>query len=222
MDNLSILLSHRLFSGMDIQSFTQKAESDDIISRDFSAGEEIYSPRDKNKKLGFILSGTASVFSSDENNTVLLRMLEKGDTFGVANLFSSQEHFVSLIVAKKACRVLFFSMEAIEKLLREDSTFCMNYIHFLSDRICFLNSKISCFTAGSPERKLAYFLLSCGDEGIEQYSLSINANSLSEMLNIGRASLYRAFDCLINEGLIKKQGKQITVVDKNALKTRYC
>ena len=149
-------------------------------------------------------------------------MLESGDTFGVANLFSSTEQFVSLIVAKKACRVLFFSEETVALLLREDTTFCMNYIHFLSDRICFLNTKISCFTAGSPERKLAFFLLSCADDKMEQYSLSINSNSLSDMLNVGRASLYRAFDCLVSEGLIQKQGKQITVLNKNALKDRYC
>ena len=222
MKELSILISHPLFMGIDPEILLQKTESGVAVFREFSAGEEVYSPRDKNKKLGVILTGSASVFSADENNTVLLRILEKGDSFGVANLFSSQEQFVSLIVAKKACKVLFFSREAVSALLEENKTFCMNYIHFLSDRICFLNTKISCFTAGSPERKLAFFLLSCADDKMEQYSLNINANSLSEMLNVGRASLYRAFDSLVSEGLISKQGKQITVIDKNALKTRFC
>ena len=221
MELISQLCTHRLFSGTDPGRLANKIESGEASVREFAAGEEIYAPRDRDKKLGFILSGSASVFSADENNTVLLRILEKGDTFGVANLFSSKEQFVSLIVAKKACRILFFPAATVESLLREDSAFCMNYIHFLSDRICFLNNKISCFTAGSPERKLAFFLLSCGDDKIGQYSLNINANSLSDMLNIGRASLYRAFDSLAAEGLIQKQGKQITVIDKNALKIRF-
>lgn len=215
------LCTHRLFAGMDTQRLSATVNGGEVKLCEFASGEEIYSPYDKEKKLGFLLSGSASVFSADENNAVLLRILEKGDTFGVANLFSSHETFVSLIVAKKACKILFFSEASVAALLREDSVFCMNYIHFLSDRICFLNQKISCFTAGSPERKLAFFLLSCGEDKIEQYSLSINANSLSDMLNIGRASLYRAFDSLAAEGLIQKQGKQITVIDKNALKRRF-
>lgn len=219
---LSALFSNRLFIGANEKLLTKSIENGDAILREFSPGETIYSPRDKKKKLGFLLSGTASVFSADENNSVLLRMLETGDTFGVANLFSSKEQFVSLIVAKKACSVLFFSQETIAALLKEDAVFCMNYIHFLSDRICFLNSKISCFTAGNPERKLAFFLLSCAEDKMGQYSLTISANSLSDMLNVGRASLYRAFDSLVAEGLIQKQGKQITVLDKNALKTRFC
>jgi CRP-like cAMP-binding protein len=219
---LDFLCSLPLFKNADRQKLQMSIDSNSFLCRSYSPGETIYSPRDKKKKLGFLLSGTASVFSADENNSVLLRMLETGDTFGVANLFSSKEQFVSLIVAKKACSVLFFSQETIAALLKEDAVFCMNYIHFLSDRICFLNSKISCFTAGSPERKLAFFLLSCAEDKMGQYSLTINANSLSDMLNVGRASLYRAFDSLVAEGLIQKQGKQITVLDKNALKTRFC
>ena len=221
MEDISKILCHRLFDGIDQQELLQKMQKCNVISATFEAGEEIYSPRDKEKKLGFVLSGTASVFSADENNNVLLRILEAGDSFGVANLFSRQEHFVSFIIAKKTCKILFLSHGFIANLLQEDPTFRMNYIHFLSDRICFLNDKISCFTAGTPERKLAFFLLSSGKDEIEQYSLSTNANSLSEMLNVGRASLYRAFETLERENLIQRNGKQITVLDKNALRKRF-
>ena len=41
------------------------------------------------------------------------------------------------------------------------------------------------------------------------------------MLNVGRASLYRAFDKLIADGYIKKDGKTITLLDRNALKDQY-
>lgn len=214
------LCAHRLFAGVDPQTLAAKTESG-AKTADFLPGQEIYSPKDRDKKLGILLTGSASVFSADENNGVLLRILEKGDTFGVANLFSGQERFVSLIVAKKACRVLFFDEKTVASLLREDETFCMNYIRFLSDRICFLNTKISCFTAGSPERRLAFFLLAFGEDWDKPYSVSLNANSLSDMLNVGRASLYRAFEKLEAEGLIIKEGKQITVPDKNTLKKRF-
>jgi len=106
-------------------------------------------------------------------------------------------------------------------LLQKDRAFRMNYIRFLSERICFLNTKIACFTAGSPERKLASFLLSGCPDGSDRYSLIINANSLSEMLNVGRASLYRAFEKMEADGLITKDGKQITVPDKNILKQHF-
>ena len=221
MEDVEKVLSHRLFSGIDPQEMLQKMKDANVASTVFEAGEDIYSPHSKEKKLGFVLSGAASVFSADDGNRVLLRILETGDSFGVANLFSCQDRFVSFIVAKKTCRILFLSHSFVSSLLQENHTFRMNYIHFLSDRICFLNDKISCVTAGSPERKLAFFLLAAGEEQGASYSLSIHANSLSEMLNVGRASLYRAFETLETENLIRRNGKQITVLDKNALKKRF-
>lgn len=216
---LAQLNKHPLFMGINLQSLSKKLDVDSVI--EFPAGQEIYSPRHCEKKLGIILSGSASVFSADENNGVLLRILESGDTFGVANLFSHRERFVSIIVAKKACRVLFFSEEAVADFIRDNPSFAINYIRFLSDRICFLNTKISCFTAGSPERRLAFFLLAFDEGENTRYTVSINANSLSDMLDVGRASLYRAFDKLESEGLIQKDGKQITILDKNTLKQRF-
>ena len=110
---ISQLTEHPLFAGI-CQKTLSSALGVDAIT-EFSVGQEIYSPKSSEKKLGIILSGTASVFSTDENNGVLLRILEKGDTFGVANLFSKRESFVSIIMAKKSCRVLFFSEAAMER-----------------------------------------------------------------------------------------------------------
>ena len=216
---LSQLNKHPLFAGVSKETLSKKLNADAIV--EFSPGQEIYSPKHREKKLGIILSGSASVFSANESCGVLLRVLEMGDTFGVANLFSNQERFVSFIMAKKHCRVLFFSEASAAELLQEEPCFCINYVRFLSDRICFLNDKISCFTAGSPERRLAFFLLALDNNDQSSYTVSTNANSLSDMLNIGRASLYRAFDKLESDGWIKKNGKEITVTDKNALKRRF-
>ena len=215
----TFLSSLQLFSGTNEALLYRTVEKYAEIA-EFPVGSEIYSPKSKEKTLGVLLCGVASVFSANENNDVLLRVIEQGGTFGVATLFAGQDEFVSRILAKKPCRVLFLHEDSVAHLIRTDAAFCMNYIRFLSDRICFLNTKISCFTAGSPERKLAFFLLSFSEGAHDSYAVSINANSLSDMLNAGRASLYRAFEKLESESLIRRDGKQITVIDKNTLK-RY-
>ena len=46
-------------------------------------------------------------------------------------------------------------------------------------------------------------------------------NSLCEMLNLGRASLYRAVDKLEADGCIKRNGKQITIINKELLLSKY-
>ncbi len=219
---LQKLSEHPLFKGVKFTFLKELKEQNAIIFSEFSQGQTIYSPEDQAKRMGFLIAGDAAVYSSHASTPVLLRKLSAGDTFGVANLFCDRKTYVTHIVATRPCQILLFYESTVLMLLQKDPTFLMNYIHFLSDRICFLNQKISCFIAGSPENKLASFLVAEGDQKMGQYSLSISANSLSNMLNIGRASLYRAFDALTSAGLIARDGKKITVLDKNALKKQFC
>ena len=209
------LKKHTLFHNVGHSALNALLTADDTIVKSFNHGEKIFSPQTNKKLLGFILLGEASVYSAYESKSVLLRALNVGDAFGISTLFGENDHFVSTIIAKKASIVIFFTPSTIEKLLGENKEFRTNYIIFLSQRICFLNQKISCFTAGSPEKRLAVFL--CSQKNEQSFSLNINANALSDMLDVGRASLYRAFDKLIAEGFIKKDGKTITLNDRNAL-----
>ena len=108
--------------------------------------------------------------------------------------------------------------EELEELLETDKKFLYNYLGFLSGRICYLNQKIRYLTAGSAERKLALYLSSFGEETVE---LDASLSSLSELLDIGRASLYRAFDTLIADGYIQKDGRTIHLLDVDAMIQNY-
>ncbi|MBQ9805037.1 MAG: Crp/Fnr family transcriptional regulator [Clostridia bacterium] len=183
----------------------------------YSEGEIIHSPSIHEKKLGIILDGKASVTTKDPSKKALLRFLEEGDLFGVANLFTD-EPFVSVIRAEKKCRVFCMSDAAIRALLESDTAFLYRYLAFLSGRVCYLNKKIGYLTAGSAERRLALYL--CSFEST-QFSLDTSLSSLSELLDVGRASLYRAFDCLCADGWIRKEGRQVTIPDIQALRSAY-
>ena len=218
-DIIEKIKKHMLFKDVDSKILSDAVDDRETLVTLFKIGEEIFSPKCKEKKLGVILCGEASVYSADGSRAVLLRPLSEGDSFGVSNLFEEKSSFVSVITAKRATSVIFFAQSTVCRLIDSDVSFRMNYIRFLSQRICFLNEKISCFTAGSPERRLSVFL--CSQSNQNTFSLNVNANSLSEMLNVGRASLYRAFDKLISDGFITKEGKTITLLDRAALEAHY-
>lgn len=79
----------------------------------------------------------------------------------------------------------------------------------------YLNRKIMTFTAGSAERKLSVFLAENATDGVFTPTCSMSA--LANMLGIGRASLYRALDRLTDCGWIERRGKEIYVLDQDAL-----
>lgn len=184
----------------------------------YKPSEIIYSPENPQKKLIIITGGSAEVFSADGQKKILLRTLETGDMVGIANLFSD-EPFVSNVIAKKACTALEIPQEDFRVCLKDDELLMQKYISLLSEKICYLNKKIICLTAGSAERRLAVYLDTISP--YNSFSLPVSLTSLSEMLDLGRASLYRAFDRLENDGFIKREGKKIIILEREKMLQYY-
>ncbi len=206
-----------IFCGIDSAHAIDVFERHNCRTVDFEDGDIILSQEVTSHKAGVFLSGEAVATTADDSKNALLRFFGAGDLFGIANLFTN-ENYVSSIKAKKKCRVFFFTEEAIRELLETDKTFLYNYLGFLSGRICYLNRKIRYLTAGSAERRLALYLSSFQKETVE---LDASLSSLSELLDIGRASLYRAFDTLIADGYIEKNGRTIRLLAPDAMTKDY-
>ena len=183
------------------------------------AGEEICSPESRPHFVGILLEGRATVNSADGARAVRLRTVGKGATFGVATLFAEENPFPTRITAATRCRVLLIEAAAFRRLLLADRAAAEAFMTFLCDRIVYLNKKIASFTAGSAERRLALFL--CDNECDGICSIDVSYSTLSEMLDIGRASLYRALDALEAEGLILRRDRTVTLTDKQALLAKY-
>ena len=206
-----------IFIGVDSKTATDIFERYNCGTVDFEDGAIILSQNEESHKAGIILLGEAVATTADNSKNALLRFFKSGDFFGIANLFTN-ESYVSSIRAKRKCHVFFFTEEAIRELLEADKTFLHNYLGFLSSRICYLNNKIRYLTAGSAERRLALYLSSFEKDTVE---LDASLSSLSDLLDIGRASLYRAFDTLIADGYIKKDGRTIRLLAPDAMVQDY-
>ena len=176
----------------------------------YRSGDVIYSPESSKKCVGIVLSGKVAALSEN----ALLKIISENDIFGIANLYS-QDSYPSTIVAKTAAEVLLIEEGAFKALLENDSNLMKTYLSFMSNRIVYLNKKIASLTAGSAEKRLAVFLVDNQQDGV--YSLTTSISSLADMINVGRASLYRALEALSEEGLILREGKNIIIKDKNAL-----
>lgn len=213
--------SNPLFKLPDASILEGMIRDGSIYCVEYEGGDIIYDCDIPFKSIspGIMLSGRANVFSTDREREVCLSVLEKGSIFGIAGIFNETDDFISTIICKKACTVAFIAPEAFIGLLENNREFLLGYIRFLNNRISFLNRKIRQFTAGSAERKLAFFLEASAVEN--EIRLPYSISRIAEMLDIGRASLYRAIDTLSENGIIEKDGKVITIKDREKLRA-YC
>lgn len=216
-EQLAVLSAHPLFRGISPDALSDCFSGTVGRTREFLPEEVIFPDGNGPPSLGILLSGKATVSPPDRGNNVLLRMLRAGDSFGIANLFCN-EPFVSVIRAAENCVCLFLPEAAVRRLLDTDPAFRENYIAFLAGRIRFLNRKIGYLTAGGAERRLAVYLAGLGEGEIR---LAEPISSLSDLLNLGRASLYRAFDRLEADGWLIRKGRKLRLTDPAGMLDAY-
>ena len=157
------------------------------------------------------------VYGKGRDKQVLLNRLGESDIFGAATVFFSEREAVSTVFAKTKCRILFIERSVLETVMKNDFAVASAYIAFLSEKICFLNRKISGFTAKSADSALAGYLLRSADENGE---LAVNMSRIASTLDIGRTTLYRAVDVLKAEGAIAYDGKKMQILDRKILEQR--
>ena len=107
--------------------------------------------------------------------------------------------------------------EQLKRIIAGSLAAAENYIRYLTERICFLNRKITAFTAGSAEARLAVYLSGLPIDSENTLTLPCSLSELADMLNMGRASLYRSLDSMTESGILLRNGKKITLLKPDAL-----
>lgn len=172
------------------------------------SGEEV-----EGKAVYLVDKGSLVVTSGDREHPVILRYLREGDIFGVAMLYSENE-MMSVITAKEKTRILVVPEDVISVLMTQNPDFLKTYLAYLCNRISFLSRKISLVTAGTSVRKLISYLMGFNKK---EFDLPITYSDLARSLDMGRASLYRAFDLLLDNKMIEKEGNHIKVLEQEEL-----
>lgn len=199
-----------LFTDMNKKFVTKAISEKGCETFLYKKGETIFKPDEFQAKLGLVIKGSVRVYGEQ----VLLNIINTGSVFGAAAVFGQIADYCSLILASNESIIMFFNEELIRQLITDNGNIALNYVKFLSDRIRFLNKKIDTFTADNTKSRLLKYLASQAElqDDLEgEIILPISCQKLAETLNIGRASLYRAFDQLENDGLIRKDGKIVKI-----------
>lgn len=176
--------------------------------------------------LTILIEGAATVHSVSGGGDFVLRSLRPGDMTGAAGLFApksadADEAAVTHIVADKPTRVLCIREDAVRALIAADPAFALRYAAFLTERIRFLNRRLSCLTAGSAAARLAAWLDTTAPDGEDSFTLPIPMSRLCGILDIGRASLYRAAEELEARGFLIRDGRRVTLPDRAGMCRAY-
>jgi len=172
----------------------------------FGKGDTVYDAKNVHRALAFVLEGHLRVF----HGRVVMNDLHPGDVFGAAALYGSTEPYRSTVTAVTPCRILLIPQETVSLWMAAVPRVGENYVRFLSDRIRFLNRRLSTLTAGPADDKLWRYLLAHRDaQGVVSLP---GMTELAERLDMGRSSLYRSLDALTDAGHIRRRDKHTIIL----------
>ncbi len=212
---LQKLHSAPIFSAGDISLLREVLSRDAGKIAEYKKGELIYGIESFNLAVGLILKGEAKVVKSEGG--AVISVLSQGELFGCASLFCGKDYYVNDIVAVGDCKVLFIRKETLEELMLLDPKFSLAFIKYLSERLYYLNTRISTFTAGTAESKVASYLFSqFAQQGKGVINLSMSRMAMAA--DVGRASAYRALESLCGSGAVERDGKTIKLISEDKLK----
>ncbi len=201
------LLKNSLLSKIDIE-FLRGG----ISFMSFKKGETLLTKKSFRRSLFLIVKGSATVSKIClDGHKALINRLDTGDVFGMATLFYEDSEYPSEITAESPMRIAVIPKELVEEAFGKYPEFAKAYAVLLSQKIHFLNEKLSAFSEGEAHEKLLRWILSMAD-GRYEFELSCSISKLASMVGIGRASVYRAFEQLAEEGKISREGKKIVIL----------
>ena len=203
-----------LFSVLSEKELTGLSESAE--HRVFSSGEQI-NGSSEHGSVKIVLSGAASVTKKNGEKEILMRVVQSGGILGVASVFTDKRESLSKICAMRDTEMLFIGHGALRSLVHTNPDFAESYIKLLTLKIRFLNNRVKAYTSASAESRLAFHILSLDEAESGKVEVGVSKTALADMLDVGRASLYRALDTLTDKGIIKYEKNTITVLDYGAL-----
>jgi len=218
---IEMLLECSLFKGMSAREISEALAAASARIRTYpgdtliaQAGEEVY-------HLQIVMEGSVEGEMVDYTGKVIkIEDIHPPRPLAPAFLFGSQNRYPVNITAAGEVRLLSIPRENFLELLQNSKAVLVNFVNIVSNRGQFLSSKIKFLSFTTIKGKLAQYLLDLSRKsGTLQIKLSSSQSQLSELFGVARPSIGRAMSELNREGIIRTEGREVTIIDPEKLMT---
>lgn len=165
-----------------------------------------------NSNMYIILSGSLLIEKEASDGRIInMRSAEAGNVVNAANVLIGDRN-MSRLTASGQTEVIEVTGGKVRDMISKGGRFAVNFTEFLSDRISFLNKKISSIGGYSAASRLLMYLEENAVKG--EAVLPMKFGDFASYLGVSRAGLYRAFESLEDRGEIERSGKRIKLLNR--------
>lgn len=220
MDKRTGIESNMLFQGLPAEQM-DAIEAIGVV-RSFGKGEAIFFDGDVCNGFYIVLDGKVKVYKmSFQGKEQILHIFGEGEPFGEVPVFHGSP-FPASAQALMKTKVLFFPRQAFIDLVTGTPAIALSMLAVLSMRLRKFTSQIESLSLKEVPARLASYLLFLSEEqgGRDTVELEISKGQLASLLGTIPETLSRIFSKMSDEGLLRVEGKKITLLDRYALEEK--
>lgn len=215
-----LISSCPLFSGISVDEVVEIFNSVSFSTKNYAKDSLVMIRGDQYDSLKILLEGEVSAEIQDfTGKTIKIENLKAPDAIALGILFADDNTLPVTIVARSNVRAISIPKDSIVKIAQKNKQFLLNYFTGAGNKVVFLVEKLRLFKFTSLRQKFSGYILSLSEkQNSETVQLPYNREELAELFGVARPSLSRICSELSDEGLLRLEGKSITILDKKKLK----
>lgn len=212
-----IIAKTPLFSGLDEDALRKFAAI--TVRKDYDKGQIIFSEGDTGNGFYTIVSGRVKIFKvAPEGKEQILHIFGPGEPFGEVPVFTGRP-FPATAQAIAGTGLLFFPKAAFVALIHHNPSLALSMLGVLSLRLREFTVQIENLSLKEVPGRLSSYLLYLSDvqESPNTVKLAISKSQLASLLGTIPETLSRIFTKMAAARLIRVQGGDIQLLDRNGL-----
>ncbi|MBP6110623.1 MAG: Crp/Fnr family transcriptional regulator [Rhodocyclaceae bacterium] len=194
-----------------------------VRERALARGEMLFQKGDAARGFFVVLNGQIKLaFPSAQGNEKVVEILGPRQSFGEAVMFMDRPYPV-FAEALLDTSLLFIDRAVVFDLLAIDTSFARKLLAGLSQRLHGLVQDVESYSSrSSAQRVIGYLLQHCAEDADKQANIEVvlptSKQVIASRLNLTPETLSRVFHDLSERGLIRVNGKNITILDLELLR----
>ncbi len=217
--NLSILLKTPLFHGLEESELERIFTELKVTETTFRKGEVLALQDEPVNRLILLLTGSVKGEMTDPSGKVAkVEDIEAPSPLAILFLFGHDNRFPVQATAREQTAAIVIPKPSVLRMLSMNETLLKNYLDISADFATRLSRKLNLMSLRTIRQKLAVHLLGLSkQQGSPTVTLDKPKSALAEYFGVARPSLEREITRMQEEGLIRAQQKQVTILDRPAL-----
>jgi len=175
---------------------------------------------EKYDELLIVLEGEACTQMEDSTGKVIMiELFNEGEEIAPAVLFSHERVLPVNLISRTNSSILCIEKNSLLRISSKTENLLNNLLELMGEKVMLLAKKVWMFQFSSLKQKIAVFLLENSKKNDSyEFEMDFNREELSELFAVARPSLSRVFGELVQDEIIKTDGKTVSITDISKLK----